>query len=73
MNGQLKRHSYPCSKCKANGISSIGAAAGKGEKLSLENGASVECVEELCNHGAMIMLTSDGDRRNVSCERQVCL
>ena len=42
---------FQCKKCSVNGTTTVGAASGKKKNLLLENGESVECVEEFCYLG----------------------
>ena len=43
---------YQCKKCSVNGTA-VGAESGK-KKILLENGESIECVEEFCYLGYML-------------------
>ena len=44
---------YQYKKCSLNGTT-VGAASGKKKNLLLENGESIECVEEFCYLGDML-------------------
>ena len=48
VKGRLKvDRNFQCKKCIVNGTT-VGAAMGKKGNLLLENGESIECIEEFC-------------------------
>src|SRR5664279_2122963 len=71
VKGSLKENSsYQCSKCKVNGTSNKEVEVVKAERLLLENGTSVECVDEFCY--LEDMLSSDGGAGEASRVRVKC-
>ena len=62
LKGRMKADQ--CTKCRVNGITSIGAACGKKDNLLMENSKSVKCVEAWCYLGICLDVEVEQRKRH---------